>query len=77
MNQSPFEYLARCHCGAFSARYRSALAPAAWSVRACQCSFCRAHGALTTSDPAGSLEFRDDDPMQLFRVERGKAQQVR
>ena len=52
------EYLARCHCGVLTARYRTAVAPEDWSVRACQCSFCRGHGAQMTSDPAGSLEFR-------------------
>src|ERR1039458_1739958 len=51
---STIEYLARCHCGALTARYRTALEPSAWSVRACQCSFCRSHGVLTTSDPSGS-----------------------
>ncbi|MHB8455109.1 MAG: GFA family protein [Acidiferrobacterales bacterium] len=55
------EYLARCHCGALTARYRTAIAPDAWAVRACQCSFCRSHGALMTSDPEGSLDFRSHD----------------
>jgi hypothetical protein len=51
------EYLARCHCGAVGARYYSALPPSRWWVRACQCSFCRAHDALSISDPDGRLEF--------------------
>jgi hypothetical protein len=51
------EYAARCHCGALTARYWTALTPQQWAIRACQCSFCRAHGALSTSDPAGSLQF--------------------
>jgi hypothetical protein len=33
--------------------YRSELAPAATEVRACQCGFCRRHGARAVSDPAG------------------------
>jgi hypothetical protein len=65
------EYLARCHCGALTARYRTALAPAAWPVRACQCSFCRSHGALSTSDPAGVLEFRSTDPSRVQRYRFG------
>jgi len=65
------EYLARCHCGALNARYRTALAPAAWSVRACQCSFCRSHGALSTSDPAGELDFRSADPTRVQRYRFG------
>ena len=51
------EYLIRCHCGALSARYETALPVERWGVRACQCSFCRAHDALSVSDPAGTLEF--------------------
>jgi hypothetical protein len=65
------EYLARCHCGGLTARYRTAIPPAAWSVRACQCSFCRSHGSLSTSDPAGVLEFRSTDLNQLQRYRFG------
>jgi hypothetical protein len=59
------EYLARCHCGTLTARYRTVLKPSLWPVRACQCSFCRSHGALMTSDPAGSLRFGSDNPQQV------------
>lgn len=68
---SAIEYLARCHCGALTARYRTSAEPSVWSLRACQCSFCRSHGALTTSDPAGSLEFRCGDPDQVRRYRFG------
>lgn len=71
MNLNTIEYLARCHCGALTARYRTAIEPSAWSLRACQCSFCRSHGALTTSDPAGVLEFRSSDPEQVQRYRFG------
>lgn len=37
--------------------YGTALPPHEWAIRACQCSFCRAHGACTTSDPNGSIDF--------------------
>jgi len=46
-----------CHCGALGFAFATALPVGQWSVRACQCGFCRAHGALTTSDPAGRLVF--------------------
>jgi hypothetical protein len=49
-------FAGRCHCGAIRFVYRTALAPRDWSVRACQCSFCRAHGVVSTSDPRGSFE---------------------
>ena len=61
------EYLVRCHCGALAARYETALPLERWSVRACQCSFCRAHDALSISDPAGRLEFRTTRPERLQR----------
>lgn len=70
-HMNTIEYLARCHCGALTARYRTAIAPAAWPVRACQCSFCRSHGALSTSDPAGVLEFRSTDPTRVQRYRFG------
>jgi len=47
-----------CHCGAIRATLRSAKAPEASQVRACQCSFCTRHGAMTASDPAGSATFQ-------------------
>jgi hypothetical protein len=67
------EYLASCHCGSLEARYRTALPVADWSVRACQCAFCRAHGALTTSDPAGTLAFaaRDQERVHRYRFGSG------
>ena len=58
-------YEGACHCGAISYVYRTALPVPRWQVRACQCSFCRAHAALTTSDPAGSVEFRFDRPEEI------------
>jgi len=41
----------QCHCGAIRIEFETdnPLAP-----RACQCGFCRRHGARTVSDPAGS-----------------------
>lgn len=51
------EYTGGCHCGAIGFRLRTALPPAEWSIRACQCEFCRAHDALSMSDPKGELEF--------------------
>jgi hypothetical protein len=36
-------------------------------VRACQCSFCRAHAARCTSDPNGSVRFHLAKPEALVR----------
>ena len=51
-------YEGLCHCGAIGFSYITDFPPDAWSVRACQCSFCRAHGASYTSDLNGSVRFR-------------------
>jgi hypothetical protein len=69
------EYRGSCHCGALSYRYLTALPPEQWSVRACQCSFCRAHAAVTTSDPRGSLMFEAtaSERVQRYRFGAGTA----
>lgn len=64
-------YRGQCHCGAIGYVYQTRLDPSAWSVRADQCSFCRAHGALTTSDPDGSVAFEIVDPGRLVRYRFG------
>lgn len=46
-----------CHCGALRFFYETSVDPRAWPVRACQCSFCRTHGARWTSDRHGSVGF--------------------
>ena len=58
-----------CHCGALGFSFDTAVAVSAWSVRACRCGFCRAHGALTTSDPSGRLAFHlaPGEPLQRYR----------
>ena len=61
-----------CRCGAISFVYRTALEPRDWPIRACQCTFCRAHGGLTTSDPAGSLAFVEHVPAALNRYRFAK-----
>ena len=60
-----------CHCGALGFRLQTTLAASAWSVRACGCRFCRAHGALTTSDPRGRLSFQVLEPGALQRYRFG------
>ena len=61
------QYEGRCHCGSIGYRYRTERSISDWPIRACQCSFCRAHGARTTSDPAGSVEYFVNWPDQLQR----------
>ena len=61
------DYTGSCHCGAIGFRYATERRPAEWSVRACQCRFCRMHDALSTSDPNGELAFGCHDPGALQR----------
>ena len=61
----------RCHCGALGFVLRTSIPPAQWAVRACQCTFCRGHGARTTADPNGSVRFRIADASTLKRYRFG------
>jgi hypothetical protein len=64
-------YSGACHCGALAYTYDTALSPAGWSIRACQCTFCLAHGALSTSDPGGSIDFSKTNANLLERYRFG------
>lgn len=65
------EYGGSCHCGAIGFTYRTEIRPERWSIRACQCSFCRAHDALSSSDPNGKLDFTANSPEHLQRYRFG------
>jgi hypothetical protein len=62
-----------CHCGNIRVALETAIDPRALPLRACQCSFCRRHGAVTTSDPDGRLvvEVRDAALLQRYRFALG------
>jgi hypothetical protein len=70
------EYSAQCHCGVLTARYSTDKPTVEWPIRACQCSFCRAHAALSTSDPVGTLQFGCSRPelLQRYRFATGTAE---
>ena len=65
--------LGGCHCGNLSLEFETGLALADLPLRACQCSFCRGHGALSTSDPKGSVRLaaRDGAAVQRYRFGLG------
>jgi hypothetical protein len=65
------EYRARCHCGALALSFRTERPPERWPKRVCPCSFCRARGAVHTSDPAGSLAIRLAAGAALIRYRFG------
>jgi hypothetical protein len=57
----------RCHCGNITLAFESSLPVDRLPLRADGCSFCRAHGALSTSDPNGRVEITVLDPSRLVR----------
>jgi hypothetical protein len=62
-----------CHCGALKVTLETHLDPKTLSLRACQCSFCRRHGGITTSDPGGKLvvEARTAEQLRRYRFALG------
>ena len=68
MTRTPWRsFEGSCHCGAIAFTFETAQAPEFWQIRACQCGFCRRHGARTTADPAGRVVFRVRDQTALQR----------
>lgn len=66
------QYQGSCHCGAVGYTYQTEVPPRDWVLRECQCTFCRAHGACSISDPAGSIEFYARRPERLRRYRFGQ-----
>jgi len=60
-----------CHCGNLRYALETQLALTQLPLRTCQCSFCRHHGARSTSDPAGRIRFEVQDAAQLTRYRFG------
>lgn len=60
-----------CHCGNLRYELVTTLPLAELPLRACQCGFCKAHGARSTSDPAGRIRFSVKDATQLTRYRFG------
>lgn len=60
-----------CHCGAISLAFSTSSGPADTAPRACDCSFCRAHGAAWISDAAGHLTLHAHQPDRLRRYRQG------
>jgi len=60
-----------CHCRNISFALAWEPDPAEIQVRACDCTFCRKHAGVWTSNPAGSLQVRVEDPAAVRRYEFG------
>jgi hypothetical protein len=59
-----------CHCEAIRVILEPSKPLGELPLRACQCSFCRTRGALTTADPAGHL-FVEAAPGSINRYQFG------
>ena len=70
------EHLGGCHCGNLSLTMRLSEPPENVRLRACGCSFCRAHSTRTTSDPQGSVEVwaKDWALVEPYRFAMGTAE---
>ena len=60
-----------CHCGNIELELKTEIPPAEFTVRACQCSFCRKHGTRAVADPQGALTVTVRDENQLNRYRFG------
>lgn len=58
-----------CHCGNLGFSFATTYTRATLPIRACQCSFCRMHGAATARDPDGraAIKARDPHAVTLYR----------
>ena len=62
-----------CHCGAVRVSLDASKPTEDLPLRACQCGFCRRHGARTTSDPASFLSIVAA-PNAVHRYRMGRKQ---
>lgn len=60
-----------CHCGNLQLHFASNKAPVEFSPRACDCSFCRKHGARYISDTEGALTVRATSKNSVSRYQQG------
>jgi len=65
------EFHGGCHCGNLRLEVRLSLAPETMQVRACQCTFCRMHGAHSISDPKGFARIAAARPADVSRYRFG------
>jgi hypothetical protein len=64
-----------CHCGNLGISFHTRSSPGDLNPRACDCSFCKKHGALYVSDPSGRLiiNVKDSDALTKYRQGSGTA----
>lgn len=60
-----------CHCGNIRVDLELTTEPSSRHPRACDCDFCRKHGAAYVSDPQGSLRLKIDDRSRTNAYRQG------
>jgi hypothetical protein len=60
-----------CHCGNIAVSVELTRAPGSYHPRACDCDFCRKHGAAWVSDPRGSLLIEPREERDVGRYTQG------
>ena len=60
-----------CHCGDIQVDMELTREPHTYDPRACDCDFCRKHGAAYVSEPRGSLRIRIKDEREIARYRQG------
>ncbi len=66
-----YRFTGGCHCGNLRFAFDATKELKTLGLRADMCSFCRSHGARTTSDPAGAIRITVRDPAKLSRYRFG------
>lgn len=64
-------FTGHCHCGNLQISFETGFDYTNLPLRACQCSFCRAHGALTAADSKGRVTFAATDTAKIRRYRFG------
>jgi len=60
-----------CHCGCLQVEFATRLSPSGINPRACDCSFCRKHGAAYISAPGGRLRIVASSATDLLTYRQG------
>lgn len=63
-----------CHCGNILMDLELTAAPETYHPRACDCDYCRKHGAAYLSDPKGSLLVRIQNAQERGSYRQGSGQ---
>jgi len=69
-----FKVSGGCHCGNMLVDLELARAPDTYHPRACDCDFCRQHGAAYVSDPQGSVTIHIKNQQLSGRYHQGSGQ---